>query len=276
MRGRRPSRNLTHYWRVPATQGLSLLKADFTDQQFPPHAHHALVVAITEQGGALVNSRGSTFSAHPSKLLVFNPDEPHSSEMRESSIWRYRSFYFERPVLEKLRASAGIAHQPHFEGNAIADRWLTAKFAALHRMLEDDPFDRFRNEEAISEAIGLLYARHGDRNPLAAPLTRERAKVDRVIQLFRGRFSEALRLDEVASEVGLTQFQLIALFKREVGAAPYAMLTQFRLDAACRLLKRGASIAESAVAAGFYDQAALTRHFRSRFAITPRQFAPAP
>ena len=81
--------------------------------------------------------------------------------------------------------------------------------------------------------------------------------------------------DELAGVAGLTRFQLIGLFKRSVGLTPHAYLIHVRLNAACRLLKRGLPLAECALAAGFCDQSALTRHFTRSYGITPRQFAAA-
>ena len=82
-------------------------------------------------------------------------------------------------------------------------------------------------------------------------------------------------LDDVACALGLTKFQLIGLFKRTIGLTPHAYLNNVRLNAACRLLKRGHSLAETAIATGFYDQSAMNRHFKSCYAITPLQFASA-
>jgi AraC-like DNA-binding protein len=91
----------------------------------------------------------------------------------------------------------------------------------------------------------------------------------------QARHDEELRLDDLAGAVGLTTFQLIGLFKRTTGLTPHSCLTQIRLNAACRRLRRGSSIAEAAALSGFYDQSALTRHFKRCYAITPRQFASA-
>jgi AraC-like DNA-binding protein len=40
-------------------------------------------------------------------------------------------------------------------------------------------------------------------------------------------------------------------------------------------MRRGVSIAEAALAAGFYDQSALTNHFKRAYGITPLQWARA-
>jgi AraC-like DNA-binding protein len=40
-------------------------------------------------------------------------------------------------------------------------------------------------------------------------------------------------------------------------------------------MRRGTPIAEAAAAVGFYDQSALTRHFKRSYGITPLQYARA-
>ena len=75
--------------------------------------------------------------------------------------------------------------------------------------------------------------------------------------------------------MGLTTFQLIGLFKRVTGLTPHAYLTQVRLSMACRHLRDSRPIAEIATEVGFYDQSALTKHFKRCYGITPLQFARA-
>ena len=89
------------------------------------------------------------------------------------------------------------------------------------------------------------------------------------------RYGEQLTLEEMGHVVDLTPFQLIGLFKRTVGLTPHAYLTQVRLTAAIREMGHGASIAEAALSAGFYDQSALTNHFKRAYGITPLQWVRA-
>lgn len=65
------------------------------------------------------------------------------------------------------------------------------------------------------------------------------------------------------------------MFRRTTGLTPHAYLTQMRLNMACRHLRRGLPLADVAAASGFYDQSALSKHFKRRFGITPLQFARA-
>jgi AraC-like DNA-binding protein len=272
---RNVARNVTRYWHDEGLQGLSLLYAELTDQEFPPHVHEALVVVVTEEGGARVRSGGRSENAQPASVLVCNPGEPHSGSMGGSKLWRYRGFYFEARALDRLQSILSISDQPYFRRCALPDAGLAGALVNLHRTMESPTTDAFQAEETMVRTMGLLYDRHSDRRACAAPAGRNRVLLDRALAILQQRFGEPLQLSDVARPLDMTPFQLIGLFKREFGLTPYALLTQIRLNAACSLLKRGGSIAECAIAAGFYDQAALTKHFRARFAVTPAQYAVA-
>ena len=53
---------------------------------------------------------------------------------------------------------------------------------------------------------------------------------------------------------------------------PYGLVLDLRVEHAKSLLARGKSIADAAYGAGFSDQSHLTRHFRRRTGITPKQY----
>src|SRR4029079_15349810 len=109
------------YWQDEGLKGLSLLHAELADEDFPPHVHEALVVVVTEEGGASVRCGGRSETARPASVLVCNPGEPHSGSMGGSSLWRYRGFFFEARALARLRGDLGISAQPYFRRGALAD-----------------------------------------------------------------------------------------------------------------------------------------------------------
>ncbi|MGY3618979.1 helix-turn-helix domain-containing protein [Bradyrhizobium sp. USDA 10063] len=271
---RRDTGNRTNYWQSRRIPGLSLLRADFTAHQFAPHTHDAFVIAVTEAGGAEITSRGITEQVGAATLFVSNPEERQSSRMASDKRWLYRSFYLTRSAIDAIGDQLGARATPYFMQNMFDDAELIKRFGRLHRALEADQDDALTDELAIC-AFSALFERygHGGDRPERAP--QDRAIVARVVDLMQARYAENLGLSELARVAGLTQFQLIGLFKRTVGLTPHAYLVHIRLNAACRLLKRGTPLAEAALAAGFCDQSALTKHFRRCYAITPAQFAAA-
>jgi len=267
-------RNSTQYWWDRHLTGLSLLRADFTNHEYPPHIHEALVVAVTEQGGSVVKSRGQVEEATPSTLFVFNPAEPHAGWMGWSERWQYRSMYLTRTALDQLAAGLGVERVPYFTRNIFGDRDLIEAFLAMHCAIEEGR-DVFRERELLVDSFGRLFRRHGSGGDRIRPAPVDRQILARVKDRMHAEYASNLHLEELAAEVGLTTFQLIGLFKRTVGLTPHAYLTQIRLSMACRRLRHAPALADVAPAVGFYDQSALNKHFKRCYGITPRQFARA-
>lgn len=248
--------------------------ADFTTHEYPPHVHEALVVAVTEQGGSVIKSRGHVEEATPSTLFVFNPAEPHAGWMGWSERWQYRSMYLTSGALDQLAAGLGIERVPYFMRNIFADPDLIEAFLAMHHAIEEGR-DVFRERELLVGSFGRLFQRHGSGGDRIAPAPVDRQILARVKERMHAEYASELRLEDLAAEVGLTTFQLIGLFKRTVDLTPHAYLTQVRLNMACRELRHAPALADVATSVGFYDQSALNKHFKRCYGITPRQFARA-
>lgn len=212
--------------------------------------------------------------ARASTLFVFNPAEPHAGWMGWSQRWRYRSLYLTRMALDRVARELGVETLPYFTSNMFSDPDLIDGFLAMHRAIEQGR-DVFRERELLVGTFGRLFRRHGSGGGRIEPGPRDRALLDKVTERMRADYASDLRLEELAAEVGLTTFQLIGLFRRTVGLTPHACLTQIRLGMACRRLRHSQAIADVATDVGFYDQSALTRHFKRRYGITPLQFARA-
>jgi AraC-like DNA-binding protein len=267
-------RNSTQYWWDRHLTGLSLMRADFTTHEYPPHTHDALVVAVTEQGGSIIKSRGQVEEARTSTLFVFNPAEPHAGWMGWSERWRYRSLYLTQLALDRLATELGIEQVPYFTHNDFGDPDLIEGFLDMHRVLEAGR-DVFQERELLVATFGTLFQRHGSTRNRIEAAPHDRSRVDRAKERMRADHASDLRLEDLARDVGLTTFQLIGLFKRATGLTPHAYLTQVRLGMACRRLRHSRAIAEIATQVGFYDQSALTKHFKRCYGITPLQFARA-
>ena len=233
-----------------------------------------MVVAVTESGSAIIRSRGIEAQARPDTLFVLNPGEVQSARMGHSQRWVYRSFYFSQDVLEEICRGLGLTKMPFFSSSAIADSALVAGFRSLHRALERRS-EIAEIRERLIQTFAYMFerSRTGVRLIDAAP--DDRARFRKVAAVVRAHRLDDLCLDKLAAVADLNVFQLIRLFKRVMGLTPHAYLVQLRLDDARMLMRHGMPIAQAAMAAGFYDQSALTNHFRRSYGITPRQYANA-
>ena len=278
-------RNVAQFWCDAHIAGLSLLRADFTSREFKPHIHEEMVVAATEMGGAVIENRGVAEEAPPSALFVLNPEEPQAAWLGRSPRWCYRALYLTRTAMDEVAEGLGCERLPYFSRSRVVDAGLAQGFLGLHRALELESSlepepgaasqEPCRRRELLIEFFGGLVGTLGGDTARVWRLSNDRVAFNKVVAVMREGYARGLRLEELANSVGLSQFQLISLFKRTVGLTPHAYLTQLRLGAACRGLRGGMSISEAAATAGFYDQSALTRYFKASYGITPAQFVRA-
>ena len=86
-------------------------------------------------------------------------------------------------------------------------------------------------------------------------------------------FNEPLSTAQLAKRAGLSPVRFARVIKRIFRLTPSQLIAQRRLAAASRLLLESErSVAEIALACGFYDHSAFTRAFRAATGSTPTQF----
>lgn len=83
------------------------------------------------------------------------------------------------------------------------------------------------------------------------------------------------RVEELMDETGWSRRHLREQFTQQIGVSPKTLARLFRFQEGVRLLgsrSSGTSLAEIAVAAGYYDQAHFNRDFRAFAGYMPTQF----
>ena len=131
--------------------------------------------------------------------------------------------------------------------------------ADLQRRLQDIPWrDRFRLvDEHLLRRI----------DPAGASIRPELARAWHLL----GTHPGAIRVKDVAGEVGLSRRQLLTTFRHEFGVTPTQARRLARFDAAQQLLKTGWQAAEVAARVGYADQPHLNREWRALAGVTPSQ-----
>jgi AraC family transcriptional regulator len=88
--------------------------------------------------------------------------------------------------------------------------------------------------------------------------------------------ADAIDLETVAAEAGLSAFHFLRLFARVLGVTPHQYLVRARLRRAARLLAEDArSITDVAADVGFADLSNFVRTFHRAAGVSPRRFRQA-
>jgi AraC-like DNA-binding protein len=251
--------------------GVELLRAHFTGRAFARHRHDTYAVCVTEVGVQEFDYRGRTERSRPGQVTVLHPDEPHDGRPGDDGGFGYRIVYVDPGcVADAVRAIRGrpsplpFVRAPVLESPTLA-RAVTAAFHAPPEPLALDTV-------VLRLAEGLLAASSDPHEPSAAPGRLDDAALARARAYLRGQ-SRPVRSRDLEAIAGLSRYELARQFRALYGTSPYRYSLMRRLDRARRLLHAGTPLAETALAAGFADQAHLTRMFRAAYGLTPGRYA---
>jgi transcriptional regulator GlxA family with amidase domain len=109
----------------------------------------------------------------------------------------------------------------------------------------------------------VVYARRNGDEPQASAMLRHRGHLSDTVHLVQdlidARFTERLRLADLAAASGVSQRTLTRLFARATGMTPLRYQQLLRTERAEHLIGHGATVRAAARAAGFEDPRMLRR-----------------
>lgn len=266
------TREKVAFWRDRRFADMECMSATFHTLQFSPHSHDTFGIGAMEAGSQKYRIQGTAHTAGAGDLYLINPEEIHEGRPVDEG-YRYRIIYpsvdLMREIMEDITGKP-LAGTPSFRVAAAFAPDFAREFVVLHKQMETGQ-DRLEVEARFIDFLCRLMAVYG-----AEKHASEERAVRKPVRIARdymdARFAEDLSLAEVAAEVGLSRAHLVRSFAKEFHAPPHTWLTDRRIREAKMLLKKGASIADTAFDCGFADQPHLTRHFKARTGVTPAAY----
>ena len=204
-------------------------------------------------------------------VIMVNPGEIHDGIPIGGRARGWRMLYLD-PGLVAREVAAEVGGGPQITRPAVRDPMLAALFARFFAQATAASPDRLALEQELLRCLVHVLRRHGIRRPSPAGSS---PSVSKALERLDATPEEPTSLAELAALSGVSRFQLLRGFAREVGTTPHAYLVQRRVRLVRRLLAAGQSPAEAALRAGFADQSHMTRAFVRQFGITPGRYRAA-
>ncbi len=242
-------------------------------RSFPRHTHDQYGVGVVDAGGHSSWSGRGQVEAGPKTFISVNPGEVHDGHAMGRQLRSWRMFYFDPTVIEQMRCEilGGGRSELTIAAPVFADPNLhslfNAAFAHVAATVEASADTMSAETSLLTFVAGLL--RHSTSK---ANLSAATADIRRAQQRIDDDPTAPLSLADLAHDAGLSRFQLLRAFARDLGLTPHAYIMQRRLARARRLVLAGSALAEVAAATGFYDQSHLNRCFVRQFGVTPRRY----
>lgn len=263
------------YHRFPLA-GIEPMAAE-TARSYPRHTHDQYGIGLVDSGAHASWSGRGQVEAGPGHFICVNPGEVHDGTAIDRRPRAWRMLYFDPVLMDEVRRditdgddTSLIFAAPVFTDGDLRPLFDRAfSFAGASR-------DGTESTMACEAAIMRLVARLGPHlTSPAKPSHRAIPRVRRVRERIDDEPAAPVTVAELANEIGLSRYQLMRGFVRELGLTPHAYILQRRLERARRLIKGRCGLAEAAATAGFYDQSHLTRCFVRQFGVTPLRYASA-
>ncbi len=210
-------------------------------------------------------------SASAGDVIMANPGEMHDGMPFDSNPRRWRMIYID-PVLVASEVEEETLRPVEIVRPVARDQLLAGLFARLFVCLIDPRPDRLALDETLLRSLMHILSQHGTTPPAyrgPSPC------VAKAIERLNANPEAPVSLAELAALSGVSRFQLMRGFAREVGITPHAYLVQRRVCLARRLLAGGQTPARVAIEAGFADQSHMTRAFVRHLGITPSRYQAA-
>jgi len=250
--------------------GLDAMSAA-TARSFPRHSHDQYGIGIVDAGGHASWSGRGQVEAGPGHFICVNPGEVHDGRAVGHQGRSWRILYFDPALMHEICTEV-LEHLPAtwmFAAPVFADSRLRGSFEAAFDHADSGRPDAMACETALLRLVARLGV-HSTENRSPGVTTPGIGRARRWIEDDPGA---PLTLAQLAAEAGMSRYQLIRGFARELGLPPHAYLLQRRLALARRLMRAGLGLADVALEAGFHDQSHLTRCFTRQFGVTPKRYA---
>jgi AraC-like DNA-binding protein len=250
-------------WRPPVDGISEVFHARFVEHAYPVHTHDTWTLLIVDDGAVRFDLDHHERGALRSEVTLLPPHVPHDGRAATPLGFRKRVLYLDESLLDAGLVGAAVDHP------GLRDAVLRRRIHQLHGTLAG-PGDELEAQSRLALIVDRLRAHLGG-GPDERPAGRTVAR--RLRELLDERVTDGLGLTEAAGLLHVHPTHLVRAFTAEFGIAPHQYLTGRRVDLARHLLLAGMRPADVAAAAGFYDQAHLTRHFRRMLGTSPARYA---
>jgi len=259
------------FWRLPQLDNLELLHASGLTHEYPAHIHEAHSIGIILHGTETAFCRGTSHKGHLGNLVLINAEEVHSSLSTNSE---YRLIKVRPAMLDRIARDLGspaCGREP-FPNVVVKDPLVSRAVLRLHLKLEQN-ISALEHESDFVSTISLLLTRqHSSYRAPQTKAKREEGYVKLVRDYLKSNYAENVSLSQLTSLTNLSPYYLLRVFHSSTGFPPHEYQTQVRIAQARKLIRSGASLSETALETGFFDQSHLSRNFKRIVGVTPRQY----
>lgn len=258
--------------RHPSSPWAELRVSAGSSNGYRMHTHAEYSVGIVDAGEAIFHHPSGPEKVCRGSVVLIEPGVIHACNPSQQQVWSYRMLFLD----------ANWLHDQIKKWHHLSEPVTALHFAARHI---NDPATSALVDQLCQASATALDVRQQTQllTPWLAALAQQGKPSDQpsysvaLEPALRHVYSGAnhgMTVRELAQQCAMSPSQFIRRFKGVMGLPPGQYLQNLRINGARSLIASGVSLADTAYAMGFADQAHLQRAFKVRHAMTPGNYAP--
>ncbi|WP_083568613.1 AraC family transcriptional regulator [Arcobacter sp. LA11] len=250
----------------PLLNNILFENVSFSSEDFTRHYHDTYTVGLTYKGVLKSFNANQSYDSYEYSIRINNPGEVHAGKSKE---WSHVNFYPTVEMMSNLYEQIFNEKKiPYFERHIVDNKIL---FLKLHNFFDayfkkdDDMLIESNLIDALSNLIltSTIYTKN------CKQIFEDKKIIKNTYELINDSIDTNFTLESLASNVNLSKYHFLRLFKKEFGLTPHAFIINERLNRANKLIQNGLSISEASIQVGFNDQSHFSRNFKKYFGYTP-------
>lgn len=232
------------------------------------HSHEELSIGFVEQGSSRITCKSLDFQMDIDQVVLLPPDAIHLCVPEKEGQFNFLVFYIDTQWFASVFGFD--THKLNPQVAPLNSEQKKRKESFLDRFPEmDDPF--IAESETVQFIGWLLFDLMGLDGPAIHPKI-EPHQIQKVQTYLNEHFTEPIQLDELVRIYPKSKFSMIREFKKTYSLTPHAYLINLRINKAKPMLTQGESVAQTAVACGFFDQSHFVKVFRQYVGMNPSEY----
>lgn len=267
----------------PYNTYLCSIPYDFT--QVPLHWHDELELIYIKKGTGTITVDFTPHKVSAGTIALIIPGQLHSIEQYEQESMEYENIIFHPGILisKKTDTCNTDFFTPLLSGSLTVPLLYTPDsphYAEIAACVDaNDEISRTNPtgyQLFIKSQLFMLFFILTSKCTISERPKKDYKSLEKmklILKYVENHYMDKITIDEIASEVGLSQSHFMKYFKNTMGTSFIDYLNEYRLTMASRLLlSSDSSILAIASEVGYENLSYFNRTFKKRFAMTPREY----
>lgn len=265
------------FWRDGALPHVELRQvSDGRAICYEPHSHTQWSMGAITGGQSTFEYVGRRYQVSEGSLVFMNPEWVHACNPVDNQPWAYLMLYVDAVWLAGLRFRLGLLDAPVWQNihcDVSASAVLYSGFQTLADRLQDDSVSSEQKRDDLEAFLSeVMMSISGAAEQADQPFPPAPEALQDLALYLDGHCTDELSVEWMAERSGLSTSYLVRVFRKHFGMTPHAYQINRRVQLGQRAIRRGAPIADAALAAGFFDQPHFQKVFKRLVAATPGQY----